>query len=113
MGKFDYLHNFDRHKDWEKPPRERLVTMPPDLPELTLGYQVVKWIEDNLRQPNGPRAGKRVQLLPSQVEYFLHLYAVDDNLQWVYNRAVRRRAKGTGKSPAAAMQALVELLGPT
>lgn len=106
------LSNFDRHKDWEKPPRERLVTMPPDLPALTLGYGVVRWIEDNLRQPNGPRARKRVQLLPSQVEYLLHFYAVDDNLNWIYNRSVRRRAKGTGKSPFAAMCALAELLGP-
>ena len=87
---------FDRHKDWEKPPRERLVTLPPDLPKLTLGYQVVKWIEDNLLQPNGPRAKHRVNLLPSQVEYLLHFYAVDENLEWFYNRAVRRRSKGKG-----------------
>lgn len=106
------LSNFDRHKDWEKPPRERLVTMPPDLPALTLGYGAVRWIEDNLRQPNGPRAKKRVQLLPSQVEYLLHFYAVDEDLNWIYNRSVRRRAKGTGKSPFAAMCALLELLGP-
>lgn len=103
---------FDRHRDWEKPPRERLVTLPPDLPKLTLGYQVVKWIEDNLIQPNGPRAKRRVHLLPSQVEYLLHFYAVDENLEWIYNRAVRRRSKGTGKSPFAAMCALAELLGP-
>ena len=106
------LKNFSREKDWEKPPRERLVTMPPCLPELTLGYSAIMWIEDNLIQPNGPRRGKRVQLLPSQAEYLLHLYAVDEDLNWIYNRAVRRRAKGTGKSPFAAMQALLELLGP-
>lgn len=106
------LKSFDRHKDWEKPPRERLVTLPPDLPELTLGYQVVRFIEDELIQPNGPRARKRVQLLPSQVEYLLHFYAVDENLEWLYNRSVRRRAKGTGKSPFAAMCSLAELVGP-
>ena len=107
------LKDFSREKDWEKPPRERLVTMPPTLPELTLGYWVIAWIEDNLRQPNGPRRGKRVQLLPSQAEYLLHLYAVDEEGHWIYNRAARRRAKGTGKSPFAAMQSLAELLGPT
>lgn len=94
------------------PPRERLVTLPQVVPELTLGWEAVQWIGDCLVQPNGPRAGQNVTLVESQVRFLLHFYAVDDGGRWLYNRAVRRLAKGSGKSPFAAMIALFELLGP-
>jgi len=41
----------------------------------------------------------------------LHWYAVNEDGSWVYRRAVRRLAKGSGKSPFAAVIALVELCG--
>lgn len=103
-------------------PRERLVTLGPEgvplrlldggLPRFTLGFEAIVWIESNLVQPNGPRAGKPVRLVPSQARFLLWFYAVDENGRWLYNRAVRRLAKGSGKSPFAAMLALFELLGP-
>lgn len=103
-------------------PRERLVTMGPEmvpahlvvdgLPRFTLGFEAIVWIESNLVQPNGPRAGLPVRLVPSQARFLLWFYAIDENGRWLFNRAVRRLAKGSGKSPFAAMLALFELLGP-
>jgi len=94
------------------PPRERLVTMRQDLPELTLGWGCIAWITDNLVHPNGPRKGKPFRLTESQVRFILWFYAVDEHGKWLHNRAVRRLAKGSGKSPFAAVLALLELLGP-
>lgn len=39
-------------------------------------------------------------------------YAVDDLGRWLFNHGVRRLAKGSGKSPFAAVLALEELVGP-
>ncbi|MCD7100459.1 hypothetical protein [Pseudoclavibacter sp. 13-3] len=105
-------------------PRERLVTLgtevlPPHLvdehglPRLTLGFEAIDWMETNLIQPNGPRSGRPVTLMPSQAKFLLWFYAVDDDGHWLFNRASRRLAKGSGKSPFAAMLALHELLGPS
>jgi hypothetical protein len=86
--------------------------MPAGVPEYTLGYEALAWMEQNLRQPNGPRAG--APFIPSigQARFLLWFYAVDEKGRWLYNRGVRRLAKGSGKSPFAAAMALLELLGP-
>jgi hypothetical protein len=94
------------------PPRERSATMPTDIPALTLGWGCIAWITKNLVQPNGPKAGEDLRLTESQVRFVLWFYAVDEDGRWLYNRAVRRLAKGSGKSPFAAVLALLELLGP-
>jgi hypothetical protein len=94
------------------PPRERLVTMPEGVPDLTLGWGCVAWVTDNLVQPNGLKAGEPLRLTGSQVRFLLWFYAVDEDGRWLSNRAVRRLAKGSGKSPFAAVVALLELLGP-
>lgn len=94
------------------PPRERVYTLPAGLPEYTLGYGVLAWIEEHLRQPNGPRAGLPFRPTLGQARFLLWFYAVDENGRWLFNRAVRRLAKGSGKSPFAAVLALAELLGP-
>lgn len=94
------------------PPRERWVTMPVGTPRFTLGWGVIAWITDNLRHPNGPRKGLPFALTREQVRFVLWFYAVDEHGRWLHNRAVRRLAKGSGKSPFAAVLALAELLGP-
>ena len=93
-------------------PQDRTVTMPRDIPRLTLGWGVVRWISDNLLQHNGPHAGKPFRLTEGQVRFLLHWYAVDIEGRWLYNHGVRRLAKSSGKSPIAAVLALAELLGP-
>jgi hypothetical protein len=79
---------------------------------LTLGWEAVRWASKYLRQPNGPRAGQRFEFTPSQVRFLLHFYALDESGAWIYRRAVRRLAKGSGKSPFAALMSLVELCAP-
>ena len=86
--------------------------MPEGVPEYTLGYECLAWMEENLRQPNGPNAGKPFEPTVGQARFILWFYAVDEHGRWIYNRGVRRLAKGSGKSPFAAAMALLELLGP-
>ena len=93
-------------------PLDRLVTLPDGVPDLTLGWEAVRWASKYLRQPNGPRAGERFEFVESQLRFLLWWYAVDEYGAWLFRRAVRRLAKGSGKSPFAALMALVELLAP-
>lgn len=93
-------------------PLHRLVTLPVEVPKLTLGWEAVRWVSKYLRQPNGPRAGQRFEFVESQLRFLLLWYAVDEDGAWLYRRAVRRLAKGSGKSPFAALMALVELCAP-
>ena len=93
-------------------PADRLVTLPEGLPELTLGWGAVQWAMENLRQPNGPAAGQMWRPIDSQLRFLLWWYALDENGDWLYHHAVRRLAKGSGKSPFAAVLALMEFLGP-
>jgi phage terminase large subunit-like protein len=102
--------------DWvEFAPVDRLVTMP-DFPldgsVRTLGVGAVEWMRENLIQPDGPNAGKPFRPSPDQVDFLLWFYALDESARWLFNLAVRRQAKGKGKSPFAAALALFEFLGP-
>jgi hypothetical protein len=88
------------------------VTLPEDLPELSLGYAAAAWAMRNLLHPNGPRAGQPWRFTEGQLDFLLHWYAVDESGRWLYQHGVRRLAKGSGKSPFAAVVALIELCGP-
>jgi len=100
------------------PPAERLATLPPGVPELTLGYQAAGWAEGKFKefaglvQPNGPKAKQRFRFTPGQVRFLLWWYAVDESGEWLFNHGVRRLSKGSGKSPFAAALALTEFCGP-
>jgi hypothetical protein len=101
-------------------PADRLSTLPAGLPDLTLGYEAIDWIEGRrlgerfrgLIQPNGPLAGRAFTLTRDQGRFLLWWYALDEDGRWLYNHGVRRRAKGSGKSPFAAVLALTEFCGP-
>lgn len=100
-------------------PASRLDTLPPwpwapfdpNAP-LTLGWQNARWAESVLIQPNGPQAGKPFRFTPRQLRFLLWWYAVDDELRWLFSHGARRLAKGSGKSPYAAVLALIEFCGP-
>jgi hypothetical protein len=94
------------------PPAERLSTLPEGVPELTLGFEAAKWIEENLVQPNGPRANKPFRLTRGQLRFLVWWYALDEHGRWLYSHGCRRLAKGSGKSPFAAVLALTEFCGP-
>jgi len=91
---------------------EAVITAPPELPTLTLGWDVLWWSTAFIRQPDGPEASGSWQYTPEQVRFILHWYAVDETGRWVYTRGVLRRSKGWGKTPLAAALALAELCGP-
>lgn len=94
------------------PPADRLETLPIGYPELTLGEEAAAWAHDWLIQPNGPRVGKPFRLTYDQYRFLLWWYAVDELGNWIFRHAVRRLAKGSGKSPFAAALALIEFLAP-
>ena len=93
-------------------PADRLQTLPPGIPELTLGEEAANWAHTWLTQPNGPRAGQPFRLTYDQWRFLLWWYALDDQGQWLFNHGARRQAKGVGKSPFAAVLALIEFLAP-
>lgn len=93
-------------------PADRLITIPGGVPRYTLGFEVIRWATKYLKHPNGPNAGRRWQFIDSQVRFILWWYALDENGRWLYSHGVRRLAKGSGKSPFAALLALAELTAP-
>lgn len=81
-------------------------------PRLTLGWNAYKWAVKYLVQPNGPHAGQRYMPTRRQLLFWLHWYGVNEDGSWLYNHGVRRLAKGSGKSPNAAVWALIEFCAP-
>lgn len=94
-------------------PATRLATLPPwDRNQRTLGFAAARWAEEHLRQPNGPRAGREFRLTRDQWLFLLWWYALDREGRWIFNHGARRLAKGSGKSPFAAVLALIEFCAP-
>lgn len=93
-------------------PANRLSTLPEGEPKFTLGWGAIHWAESILIQPNGPRAGMPFRFTRDQMRFLLWWYAMDRSGMWLYNHGVRRLAKGSGKSPFAAVESLIELCGP-
>lgn len=92
---------------------EGTSTLPAGLPDLTLGWGVIKHANQWLVQPNGPKAGQPWTPIDSQARFMLWWYAVDSTGRWLFHHGVRRLSKGSGKSPFAAVWAIEELIGPT
>ena len=93
-------------------PQDRLVTLPAGSPDRTLGFLAGQWAQRWLVQPNGPRAGKPFRFTRGQARFLLWWYAVDDDGRWLFDHGVRRLAKGSGKSPFAAVLSLIEFCAP-
>lgn len=89
-----------------------ITTLPEGLPALTLGWDVLDWMERYIRQPDGPNAGEVFELTAEQVRFVLWWYAITPAGRWQFIRGVLRRSKGWGKSPFVAALALAELCGP-
>jgi phage terminase large subunit-like protein len=95
------------------PPVTDAVRIAPDgVPDLTLGWQILDWQYDYLRQPDGPDAGSNWTYTPEQLRFVLWWYAIDENGRWAYRRGVLRRMKGWGKDPLVASLACTEFVGP-
>ena len=96
-------------------PADRLVTLPAGWPQdhgyATLGVEAWRWAV-KLKQPNGPRAGRPFRFTAEQLRFLFWFYALDAHGAWLYDHAARRLAKGSGKSPIAAVVALIEFCAP-
>ncbi|UQI44643.1 hypothetical protein M1P56_09925 [Streptomyces sp. HU2014] len=88
--------------------------MPTGIPRRSrsLGYEIMRWAERYIVQPDGETAGQPWKFTPEQVRFLLWLYAIDDRGRWVYRTAALRRAKGWGKTPLLAAVAIIEFIGP-
>ena len=82
------------------------------LPERTLGWQVLGWTHEFLRQPDGPDAGQPWKATAEQARFLLWWYAVDERGRWLFPYGVLRRVKGWGKDPLGAVICSVEFAGP-
>lgn len=101
---------WDRNKSWEGP-------RDPDgyiLPEFTLGWQILVWIEENLLADETDEDDKPlpIQLTSEQTRFILWFYAVDEDGRFLYRELVLQRLKGWGKDPLAAVICAVEFVGP-
>lgn len=81
-------------------------------PDFTLAPGILAWTMENIRQPDGPKAGGPWFFTPEQVSFLEWWYAVDHRGRFLYRRGVLRRMKGWGKSPVMAALAIAELCGP-
>jgi len=89
------------------------TTLPPGLPERSLGWYLLYWSAKYLHQPDGPDAGQPFMFTNEQVRLILWWYAVDERGRFIFNTGVIRRMKGWGKDPFAAALCLLELCAPT
>lgn len=89
-----------------------VCSLPTELPERSLGWDVLAWCSRYIRQPDGPSAGTPWRFTPEQVRFVVHWYAVDDAGRWLWTRGLLRRSKGWGKTPLVAALALAELCAP-
>jgi len=101
---------WERNPDWdgEDPLGEFM------LPEFTLGWQILKWITENLLADEVDEFGHAMPFTPTneQKRFVLWWYAIDARGRFIYREGVLQRLKGWGKDPLAAALAAVELVGP-
>jgi hypothetical protein len=101
---------WQRNPDWDgEDPLGEFI-----LPEWTLGWQILKWIKENLLADEVDEHGKPMPFIPTfeQMRFILWWYAIDARGRFVYREGVLQRLKGWGKDPLAAVIAAVELVGP-
>lgn len=101
---------WDRNPSWTGP-------RDPDgyiLPELTIGWQAIRWVEENLLADETGPDDKPLpyQLTPEQIRWILWFYAIDEDGRFLYREVVLQRLKGHGKDPLAVVIASIEFVGP-
>jgi len=81
-------------------------------PTRSLGYQILRWCEKYIVQPDGENAGQPWRFTPEQKRFILWAYAIDEKGRWLYQNVSLRRSKGWGKTPLLAALAIIEFIGP-
>lgn len=85
---------------------------PGELPDLTLGYEVALWIEDNCAVPDGDDAGQPFRLTDEQLRFVLWFYALKPDGSFRFRRALLVRPQKWGKGPLSAAMICAEAAGP-
>jgi phage terminase large subunit-like protein len=80
------------------------------LPERTLGWGVINWMVQYLRNPRD--ITKPFVPTLEQIRFLLWWYAVDGRGKYAYRNGILRRCKGWGKDPLLAAMCLAEMCGP-
>lgn len=78
----------------------------------TLGWHVLGWTYEHLRQPDGDEAGREWSYTDEQARFILWWYAIDAHGRFIYRSGMLRRVKGWGKDPVGATLCAVEFVGP-
>lgn len=67
------------------------------LPKWTLGYQVIRWVQDNLLDDESTDENPiPFKLTPEQARFILWFYAVNEYGYFAYREVVLQRLKGWG-----------------
>ena len=72
------------------------------LPELTLGWQAIHWVGENLLSDDidetDPQGMRRLPFTPTreQIRFILFFYAIDETGRFAYREVVLQRLKGWG-----------------
>ena len=84
------------------------------LPEYTLGYQAIKWVQENLLADEVDEDDQPLpfKLTAEQARFILWMYAVDEDGRFLYREITLQRLKGHGKDPLAVVIAAIEFVGP-
>lgn len=90
------------------------------LPERSLGWQIIDWIEGSHGRPamlladETDEFGDRqpFRCTREQKRFLLWWYAIDDRGRFIFRDGVLQRLKGWGKDPIVAVIAAVEFVGP-
>ncbi|GAA2812885.1 hypothetical protein [Saccharopolyspora taberi] len=82
----------------ESTPLDAVVIGPTGLPEKTLGWSLLAWTADYLKQPDGDNAGSPWKFTREQARFLLWWYAVNEHGRFVYRNGVLRRLKGWGRA---------------
>lgn len=64
-----------------------------DLPEHSLGWDMIGWCAENLQNPETQQPWT---FTPEQLRFVLHWYAIDENGAWMNYSGVLQRMKGWG-----------------
>jgi hypothetical protein len=102
---------WDKREDWDGPRDPQGYI----LPKLTLGWQAIKWAEENLLSDDiDPLTEQRLpfKFTNEQIRFILWFYAIDEHGKFLYREVVLQRLKGWGKDPVAACIAAIEFVGP-
>ena len=85
---------WDRNPFWDGPRDPQGYI----LPHLTLGWQILRWVEENLLADETDDQGKKLpfDLTDEQKRFLLWLYAIDQEGRFLYREIVLQRLKGHG-----------------